>query len=348
MIFSQKKCSTERLDAQPTMGYSSASYRGLADGSTASSTLSLFSVSAYANERDAMIVNEVDRKKSKKRFHGLASVKNATKCAAKKINRILVKAKSKLIKPTAADKQQLANISITSSSTHFTDVDLYDDDDHDVDDGDEEEEIDEFQELNFNNISSLSTHYTLETDHSVYRPSHCEQQYRPNDSIESTAPDSSFQSDVSLNESSLIHQIFAESMADLDLICAANEKAITKRDATKKIVRKGTPYKLKMPHRLTVYDERYDSLVENREIHQSEMIFSNENQWFDALNSTYSNNNNNNSVSIEKEAALQSKFDLKLHFGRNTPIKESFLKRIAQKCRQIEQILSQPKFLYSF
>lgn len=334
------------MDAQTTMGYSSVSYRGMADGSTASSTLSLFSVSAYASERDAMIVNEVDGKKSKKRFHGLASVKNATKCAAKKINRILVKAKSKLIKPTAADKQQLANISITSSSTHLTDVDLYDEDDGD---GDEVEEVDEFQELNFNNVSSFSTHYTPETDNSDYRPSHCEQQYRPNDSSEATAPDSSFQSDVSLNESSLIHQIFAESMADLDLICAENEKAITKRDATKKIVRKGTPYKLKMPHRLTVYDERYDSLVENREIHQSEMILSNKNQWFDALNSTYSNNNNSYyGVSIEKEAAPQSKSDLKLRFGRNTPIKESFLKRFAQKCRQIEQILSQPKFLYSF
>lgn len=304
-----------------------------------------------------MFVNETAAKETipKKRFHGLASVKNATKYAAKKINRILGKAKSKIIKPT--DKQ-LADISVLSSTTHLTDVEFY------------EEEIDGFQMVNFNDISRLSMRAAPLTDNDhddeddedddddSYQ--HIENHHSANESFHSNAQNSSYHSEASLNDSSLIQQIFAESIADLNMICGRNEKAITiptKLNAEKKFTRKGTPYKLKMPHRLTLYDEqshdeRHHSLLETKEIYQTE-ITSDENHTATdtqclvatvvAAAAAAAADVADEEVINEREIEMRSKINWKPRFG--TPIKESFVKKIAHKCRQIENILLRPSFL---
>lgn len=327
------------MDAQTPIDYPSVSCEDLCGGSTAS-TLSLFSVSAYANQRDTIISNKTDDRKTtggKKRFHGLVSVKNATKCAAKKINSILVKAKSKIMKSQAT--KELTNVSILSTSTTLTDVDLYDDDEEVNDFAD----VHEFDRMNFNTVSRFSSCDTLLLADNQYTEQQQQQQQQKQYTLtDSRDPNSSFQSETSSTNSSLIHQIFAESIADLNIICARNEKAITIPKKEKKLFRKGTPYKLKMPPRLTLYDDDWRNLSQdNGEIHPNQIV-SIEDQCNSSLNST------NYGILQDVDDNFGSKCDRTLHIDYSSRIQESFAKRIARNFCQIERMLSNLNFFYRF
>lgn len=328
------------MDAQTPIDYPSVSCEDLLLGGSTASTLSLFSVSAYADQRDTIISNKTDDRKTtggKKRFHGLVSVKNATKCAAKKINSILVKAKSKIMKSQAT--KELTNVSILSSSTTLTDVDLYDDDEEVNDFAD----VNEFDRMNFNVVSRFSSCDTLLLADNQYTEQQQQQQQQKQYTLtDSRSPNSSFQSETSSANSSLIQQIFAESIADLNIICAQNEKAITIPKKEKKLFRKGTPYKLKMPPRLTLYDDDWhNSLQDNEEIHPNQIV-SMEDQCDSALNST------NYGILQDDDDNFESKCDRTLHIDYSKRIQESFAKRIARNFCQIEKMLSNLNFFYRF
>lgn len=256
-----------------------------------------------------MIVNESSNTKKvaeKRRFHGLAGVKNVTKLAAKKFNRIFEKAKSKLTKSTT---KEVANVSIVSTSTQFTDVDFYD------------EEVNEFEEVNFKNTSNYLSCDTLPMDN--WNDGFINYQNTLNDSGYSKVPDLSFHSDTSSFSSNSMSRIFAESIADLNMICERNQKEITieKPNREKKIIRKGTPYKLKMPYRLTLYDDSPPEMTPSHTIQVDENEDEDENQCNDALNKSNKRIN-------DKENEPRSKCDLKRRFSQK--LKESFVKRIYQ------------------
>lgn len=303
-------------------------------------------MSAYGCERNPTITNDVQAptEVEKKRFRGISKVKYATKCAAKKLNRILAKAKSKLIKPAT---EELVNISDSSMSTQFTDVDLYDVHYHE----------EKYPKMQFNDFSRFSSQSTLVIENFNYghipmpNVQPIDDYYAPDDSLDissrtletSLHSETSIQSEISLesgaslNDSALIHQIIAESMADLNKICAQNEKTPIQKNEPKRIVRKGTPYKLKMPHRLTLYDSlQYDEDTDKS------VITSKGNKCNDSVNSTIDR------IFNENEADLWSKCEHESLFGLNTVPKESLFKRIAQKYRHIELMLTTPNFLYAF
>lgn len=258
------------------MDPSSISYQN--DGS---SSLSLFSTSGYETEGDNIgSFESISKKENGKRRFGLSRVKNVTKCAAKKFNRIFVKAKSKLKKPSF--QTHLADVSISSSSTQLTDIDddiLY-------------KTADEFEEIDLNEVSRCSPRSTMLVDDWHRRHANEENRFS-NNSLNSTSTSnssvglySSSQSMNSLNSStsstntSSIHQIFAESIADLKMICAQNETPIVKPSQEKKVMRKGTPFKLKMPKRLTLYEEDFYSLrSEEMEVKQEEVASKEDEQY---------------------------------------------------------------------
>lgn len=258
------------------MDPSSISYQN--DGS---SSLSLFSTSGYETEGDNIgSFESISKKENGKRRFGLSRVKNVTKCAAKKFNRIFVKAKSKLKKPSF--QTHLADVSISSSSTQLTDIDddiLY-------------KTADEFEEIDLNEVSRCSSRSTMLVDDWHRRHANEENRFS-NNSLNSTSTSnssvglySSSQSMNSLNSStsstntSSIHQIFAESIADLKMICAQNETPIVKPSQEKKVMRRGTPFKLKMPKRLTLYEEDFYSLrSEEMEVKQEEVASKEDEQY---------------------------------------------------------------------
>lgn len=295
------------------------------------SSLSLFSMSGYEMDGDNLgSIESISKKQNGKRRFGLSRVKNVTKCAAKKFNRIFVKAKSKLKKTSF--QTHLADVSITSSSTQLTDIDddiFY-------------QTADEFEEIDLNEVSRCSSLNTMFENDWHHR--YANEEHRiSNDSFNSISTlnsnitlNSTSQSMNSLNSftnstnSSLIHQIFAESIADLNMICAQNEMEIVKPNHVKKVIRKGTPYKLKMPKRLTLYEEDFYSLSDEKiDVKQEDVaskeLASKEDEQFDfctdAVDLLIDESINENIVNREP----------KLNFNQ----KESFGKRVVKEIGKI-------------
>lgn len=310
---------TERLESQ-AVDPSSISYQDVGI-----SSLSLFSTSVYHTEcNKTASIESIANKENKKGRFGLSRMKNATKCAAKKFNRILVKAKSKLIKPSL--QTQSADVSIVSSCTELTEVDsCY-------------EDAVELEEIDLNEVSRFSSQSTMFDED--WNRRHINGEHRlSKDSFHSTLTtiscsgfDSSFQS-TSLNSStntSLMHQIFTESIADLNTICAQNETFNVKPREVKKFMRKGTPYKLKMPQQLTLYDETEPPAPEEKSENSQTEVVSLENSFDfceDAVDLPVQNSIN------EKNIDPEPKLEPKKLFTQ----KESISKRVARTCREIFQ-----------
>lgn len=297
------------------------------------STLSLFTTSAYdVLKSHPTTVEPPPKKQPEKHRFGLSRVKNATKCAAKKFNQIFSKAKLRLIKPSL---KYSGDISIMSSTTQMTDMDAsY-----------------EFEEIDINDISRFSSRTTILIDES-------DQQYSDTNRLSNCSFDStigsctsvesvSSASVISLNESSLMHQIFAQSIADLNMICAHNETPVPKTIETKKPIRKGTPYKLKMPQRLTLYEEcvrpiKFDG-------NDSIEMLSSTNDKLNPCNVDAIDINVKKQLKeipiekcIENKVEPQDKARLKLHFNPVKP-KASIAKQIAQTYREFyTKFLSKP------
>lgn len=268
-----KKCifnfvSTERLEAQ-TIDPLSISY-----GNVSVSSLSLFSTTAQDMENDKTSSTESIAKTGKGRF-ALSRVKNVTKCAAKKINRIFVKAKSKLLKPL--QQEEPSNVSIASSYTQLTDFEP------------SHEDSVEFEEINPSDVSSYSCQSTtsMEENEWDYCDDINESHRSSNDSFNSASTSISFDLKSSRNSkntswnssssSSLMHQIFAESIADLNMICAQNGPVSVKPSEVKKFIRKKPPHKLKMPQQLTLYDGNSSAAsYEKSESNENEVMSINE------------------------------------------------------------------------
>lgn len=293
------------------------------------SLFSLFSTSAHDVLKNQHINAELPAKKQpeKHRF-GLSRVKNATKCAAKKFNQMFSKAKLRLIKPTL---KYSGDISIMSSTTQMTDMDSsY-----------------EFEEVDINDISRFSSRSTVMIDEPDQ--SHTEGNRLSNSSLDLSIRSSvaSSASNISLNESSLMHQIFAQSLADLNMICAQNETPVPAAVEVKKPFRKGTPYKLKMPQRLTLYEEnvslsKFDGSDSNESVSQP----NNAQNTFDVDAVDFRAKNQLEKVStemcIEDETELPVKERFKSHFDPGTK-KASIAKRIARAYRDFyTKFVSQP------
>lgn len=310
---------TERLDLQPIEA-SSISSRHID-----ASSLSLLATSAYDTPEDRNIAIEpITMKKiaaAKPRF-GLSRVRNATKCAAKKFNRIISMAKFKLIKPST---KYSGDTSILSSSTQMTDMDLsY-----------------ESEEVDLNDISRFSSRSTVRLDDS--HQAHTANYRLSNDSFNSTMTSSTrfeqslSSNDVSLNGSSLMQQIFAESIADLNMICG--ETPTLKLVETKKIIRKGTPYKLKMPSRLTLYEE--DLWPSEFSENDSFEVISQSDIESDAVDAIEMETVEREPIGNRFESPPKARF--KSHFDPVTP-KISIAKRIARAYRDLCSFLSNPKY----
>lgn len=296
------------------------------------SSLSLFSTSTYDKEGDKTGSTEsISKNENGKRRFGLSCVKNATKCAAKKCNRILIKAKSKFIKPST----------LPSSSTKLTNIDdiCY-------------ETADEFEEVDLNEMSRYSSRSTMFLNDWNRRHTN----KGDNDSLNSTLTFNSFDnlgsshqsinvnSSNSSTSSNSIHQT-----ADLSKICTRDETPIVKSSRVKKVMRKGTPYKSKIPQKLTLYEEGYQSSADEKIGARQEEVASNDNQLCDLckVDLPVKEPSNKNIVNSEP----------KLHFIQKESVGKRVLKLlgnihheivIAWKSLLVNIILHSSRVIFSF
>lgn len=306
----------------------------------ASSCLSLFNATNDILEKNTVNIEPdtmVEEQKNEKKKFGLSRVKNATKSVAKKFNQMLVKAKSKLIKPSLNNP---VNISSESISTQLTDVD----------------NSFEFEEIDLNEVSRFSSQSTVCVN-DEWNDENCGKYNLFNNSLNSTmnlnstmstyVSDQSFYrstKDISLNEKSSIHQIFAASIADLRMIyeetelsmMIPNETSLVKPSEVKKIIRKGTPYKMKIPENSSVYNETNSPPI-NEENRLNKMA----NIPIDPQNA----------IQFDKFIKKQTEIETKLKLHNNfDPFKSkvSVTKRVANSCRKLfKNILSAPYYLFS-
>lgn len=240
---------TERLET-PSIEDSSQSMHG--------SSLSIYTVSTCNSLDYEESYTQYTKKENEKSRFGFSFMKNATKCAAKKFNQMIGKAKSKLRKPSL---RHMIDHSILSTSTELTDIDE-----------DEFEEIDlnrnESEEIDFNLHSKYTSRSTINADkfdRNTYEKKnrvfkHSMSSTPSNNSLSSLMnPSTESFGETSLNCSSLIHQILAESIADLNLICAQqkNEASLMKPTEAKRIIYKETLNKPKISKRLTLYEDSF-------------------------------------------------------------------------------------------
>lgn len=310
-------------------------------------SLSLFSISAYESNKENSI-NIVERnakgKSTKGRFHKLSRVKNATRCAAKKLNRILVKAKTKLIKPAC---KQVADISIISASTQSTDISTFY----------EEEEMDEFEDVNLAEFTEFSPRSVIIADDWEYQDV---REHRVTDlswmsfsassTFDASSSDEKSQSStqmlnetVSSGNGSLIQQVLAESMADLNKICIQTEETPFKPIKIAKMERKGTPYKMKVPKRLTLYDaseENFQLKLESPDEKETKT------EGLDWNENTCFTSNGALKMKMTEDAFGQPELQqtLKSHFILDTT-KELLSNQLARKYHQLYQkFISKPRF----
>lgn len=298
------------------------------------SSLSLFSTSVLDEVKSQRIsIEPLAKKQPEKHRFGLSRVKNATKCAAKKFNQMFSKAKLRLIKPSL---KYSGDISIMSSTTQMTDIDA----------------TYEFDELSMNDITRFSSRTTIMIDEPGQR--YTESNRMSNCSFDSTMRSStssaslSSVSIISLNESNLMHQILAQSIADLNVICANNvTQAPVAIDVKKPPYRKGTPYKLKMPQRLTLYEKNVS--LPNFDANDSNGSLLQANNAPNPLETDVDDGNVENQREtipteklVEEETQPPAKERLALHFDPGAR-KASIAKRIAKVyCNFYNKFVSKP------
>lgn len=284
-----------------------------------------------------MVNEESNQKKSnsKSRF-GFSRMKNATKFAAKKFNRMLVKAKTKLIKKSV----NLVDISIASVSSQFTEESYIDD---------------EFEEIDLNELSEYSTMLTEDVNlhNNIENRENRSSRYSFNSTVTvladiSTIPNESIDESVAettLNDSNAMHKIFVESIADLHLICTQHE---TQSIEMKTFTHRGTPSKVKLSKRLKLCDRN----CEIQPIKGDKKYDQNVDQIEHELNDPEPEKITYNDLSVWWELGAKQKRGLHspnhLYIKERKP-KESFAKRIAQTYREIRQaIISNSTFLVAF
>lgn len=178
----------------------------------------------------------------KGRVLGLLRVKKATRCIAKKLNRVFVTAKTKLMKPL---RKHTADIPASTATAYVSEW------------------------LRTENESQISNAVEIQSDeafsrsvmlmddwngHSLHRISSMN---LFNSMLSLKSPDSSFSSETS-DSMSIIQQRIATSMADFHQICAKSEQNPSKTCIASKIQRQGTPYKMRMSKCLTLHNEDVD------------------------------------------------------------------------------------------
>ncbi|XP_031632528.1 uncharacterized protein LOC116346544 isoform X2 [Contarinia nasturtii] len=324
----------ERLEAQPVEPLSVSCQNIL------SSSLSLFTTSTNAIE-DAMNDEESNPKKNngKCRF-GLSNMKNATKNAAKKFNRMFVKAKTRLMQKPSF--KHLVDISISSASTQFTDTSYVCNDD-------------DFEEIDLNENFGFSSESIMLVD-TLNHHNNVKENRLSHYSFNSTATactelsttianDSINQSvaETTINNSHSMQQIFIESIADLHVICAQHEIKPVEMIEMQEVVRERAPSRVKIAQRLKLCDSICEIPPDKEDIDKND-------RDDDVADDRKPERITYNDLSVWWENGAKEKRDFQSNrYFNEIKTEESFAKKFAQTYRHIYQtIISNSTFLFAF
>lgn len=211
---------------------------------------SMSSIFTYGVTKDKPINSEARTNIKKVRFSRLSRVKKATRCIAKKINQIFIRAKMQLIIQL---RKHTLNSSVSSTNVMQNELEPF-----------RTDKANEPKVVYLTEITELSSRCVMLMKDWKCQSVQLHHLSSPNsfDSIpklDSSFADSSFSSETS-DSMSIIQRKIADSMADFHQICAQAEQKPVKSCAVPKIIRQGTPYKMNMTKSWTLYNECFDSL----------------------------------------------------------------------------------------
>ncbi|XP_031632456.1 uncharacterized protein LOC116346516 [Contarinia nasturtii] len=282
-----------------------------------SSSLSLFITSIYIEDDKMTNDKSMAKADNEKMQSSLSLMKRATKYAAKKLRRMF----TKLMKPSCKPVETVS--SFTASTPAIDTNGAYINFNSNIDD---------FADIHLSDESRFSRRSTMAMDNLHHK--NMKKNRLSSSSFDSTETTMTTLSAVS----TVTRDVIANPIVNFDLIYARNESELTIKEPKegKKIFRKGTPYKMRMSHKLALRNQMAELQSNEREI----AFESNENneRLVPTLPETKS--------ICMNEIDPQSKSESISYFIRTEKKKKSFAKQVAQTYRQLlKTIASNTPFL---